>query len=47
MLIIGILINFSHQFKSYSDLCAMEGVDCTFYVIDKRNIKEPTFAELI
>jgi len=25
----------------------MEAVDCTFYVIDKRNIKEPTFAELL
>jgi hypothetical protein len=42
MLIIGIVINYNHQFKSYSDICNREEVDCTFYIIDPRNIKQPT-----
>lgn len=45
--ILGCLANYNHTFKSYSDICHMEGVDCTFYVIDPRNIKEPLLTEII
>lgn len=41
MVILGILVNYNHKFKSYSDICDLEDVNCTFYVIDKRNFKEP------
>ena len=47
MVIIGIIINIGHKFKSYSDLCKMENVDCEFKIIDYSKLKEPTLAELI
>lgn len=47
MVIIGILININHKFKSYSDLCKMENVDCEFKIIDYSKLKEPTLAELL
>lgn len=46
MVIIGIIINISHKFKSYSDLCKMENVDCEFKIIDYSKLKEPSLAEL-
>ena len=47
MVIIGILANMQHQFKSYSDICAMESVDCTFYVVNIRNLVQPVLSEII
>lgn len=47
MVIIGIIINIGHKFKSYSDLCKMDNVDCEFKIIDYSKLKEPTLAELL
>jgi MFS superfamily sulfate permease-like transporter len=44
MVIIGVLANMQHQFKSYSDICALEEVDCKFYVVDTRNLQEPVLS---
>ena len=41
LVIIGIIINLGHKFKSYSDLCLMEGVKCQFHVINANNLKSP------
>lgn len=46
-MVIGILLNIGHKFKSYSDLCLMESVDCEFKIIDYSKLKEPTLAGLI
>lgn len=45
--ILGILANWGHTFLSYSDICAMETVDCQFYIVDQTNLKEPILAELV
>lgn len=47
VVVIGILLNISHKFKSYSDLCLMESVDCEFKIIDYSKLKEPTLANLV
>jgi len=47
MVIIGILINLGHKFKSYSDLCNMEEVNCTFIILDAQNLKQPELSEII
>jgi len=44
MVIIGVLANMQHNFKSYSDICSLEEVDCTFYVVDISNMKEPVLS---
>lgn len=46
-MIIGIIINIGHKFKSYSDLCKMDEVNCEFKIIDYSKLKEPTLAELL
>ena len=33
LVILGIIINWTHYFLSYQDLCAYEKVDCKFYII--------------
>lgn len=47
VVILGVLINIGHKFKSYSDLCHMDEVDCEFKVIDYSKLKEPSLAALI
>lgn len=45
--ILGCLANYSHTFKSYSDICSIPGVDCTFYIVDPHNIKQPLLSEIL
>ena len=45
--LVGILANMQHYFKSYSDICSREGIDCTFYILDPRNLKQPLLSEVI
>lgn len=33
LVILGILINWTHYFLSYQDLCAYTNVDCKFYIL--------------
>jgi hypothetical protein len=47
MVILGIAINIGHKFKSYSDLCLMDSVDCEFKIIDYNKLKEPSLAQLL
>jgi hypothetical protein len=42
-----VLANIQHMFKSYSDLCSREDVDCEFYIVDVKNLKEPQLTDLI
>ena len=46
LVLLGILINIKHHFKSYEDLCAYEGVDCKFYIIKIENLIQPTLAQI-
>lgn len=39
VVLLGVLLNIGHKFKSYSDLCQMESVDCEFKVIDYSKLK--------
>lgn len=47
MVLLGALLNIGDKFKSYSDLCLMDSVNCEFKIIDYSKLKEPTLAELI
>lgn len=47
LVVVGVLININHKFKSYSDLCLMPNVNCDFEIIDSSKLKEPTLADLI
>ena len=44
LVVVGILANMSHPFKSYSDLCAIKDVNCTFSIVDQQNIREPVLS---
>lgn len=47
MVILGILANYNCRFKSYSDICKIKEVDCTFKIIDQRNFQEIILSEVI
>lgn len=47
LVIIGIIANWNHLFKSYIDLCNEKGVNCKFYIINPDNIKIPVLNEII
>ena len=40
-MLIGIIANINHPFKSMSDLCAYQDVNCHFYIINVGNLKYP------
>lgn len=41
-IVLGIAINWTHIFKSFEDLCQVQGVDCTFYIVNTDNLIRPT-----
>lgn len=47
LLILGIVINWSHYFLSYEDLCKVEKVDCNFYVLKLENIAIPHLKQIV
>ncbi len=42
IVVIGIALNWNHYFKSFEDLCMVEGVDCTFYIVKVENLIQPS-----
>lgn len=46
-IVLGIAINWTHYFKSFEDLCTVEGVDCTFYIVNTDNLIQPTLEQIV
>lgn len=46
-ILVGIFINWKHYFLSFEDLCAYQGVNCKFYIINIENIVHPTIQQVI
>lgn len=44
---VGILINWTHYFLSYQDLCGRDKVDCNFYIIKMENLLAPKIQQLL
>ena len=47
LVLIGIVINWTHYFMSYEDLCAYANVDCKFYILKVDNLLAPEWKKLL
>lgn len=45
--VVGLLANIRGSFLTYSSLCVWEGADCSFYLVNLKNVIIPRLEEML